>query len=130
MTTTQEQLAALEEIAGVIDPKDDLILCQTGQWYDSPSGNFIYIPSALAIRTQQAIRWLTAWCGQQTGYAELVMIYGPEPGEWSARIVIDGKQVAVGNAPSLPEALAACISAIRNDLEQENPTESPEREGA
>ena len=112
MTTTQEQLAALEQHAEVIDPKDDLILCQTGQWYDSPSGNFIYIPSALSIRTQQAIRWLAEWCGKDRVVLHISCSYiGDIP--WFITI---GSRVF--HAASLPEALAACIGEIRKDSTQ------------
>jgi len=57
-------LKAFSIVAPVIDPEITLYIGDCGGWFRRLPGHGYHImpEDALAIRTQQAMNWLTAWC--------------------------------------------------------------------
>jgi len=104
MTTTAEQLAALEGTLKQIDPNGYL---RSGAY--GP----IVEEGELAIREQQAREWIVAWCEKNA--AEAKPWWSPHQTiKYGVRVWYKGttERAAVGFGNSWPEALAATIKKL------------------
>lgn len=119
--TIEEQLAALEEVAGEIDPGHNLAWRPYGwayrdDWRADPTATLIYQKSVgLAIRIKQAMDWLTAWCrmqGREFSQWDLSFFAGPAE-VWILK-VFDNRRQCVFAEPneSLAHALRAAVKEL------------------
>ena len=133
MSTTLEQLLALEKHAGVIDPKpenppdhylwyeyDAVCRILREWWWEGHSwiGSRSYsVPIALAIRIQQAMDWLTAWC-DESGNDWHMAYYAVSQGGgafWAISVTVDWPNTyeIEPEGMSLAEALAKTIEQLK-----------------
>lgn len=85
--TVDKELAALDEVVGMIDPKRELYFHELNKqwtasdWDDWPVGKII----ALAIREKQARKWIEKWCKKRE--QEVEAFYRPNAEDGHTHIV-------------------------------------------